>query len=129
MVTAIVLTLGTLVTASGPHAGDPGTPRLSIDPQLISQFHADGVFLLLGITIVLWFALRATDAPVPARRAITWLLVIALAQGAIGYVQYFTGLPEILVGLHLLGACLVWVAALRVWLLSTTTEAAHLSAA
>lgn len=129
VVTAIVLTLGTLVTASGPHAGDPGTPRLGVDPELISQFHADGVFLLLGIIVVMWFALRATDAPVAARHATTALLVIALAQGAIGYVQYFTGLPEILVGLHLLGACLVWVAALRVWLLSTTTDAAHTAAA
>lgn len=120
-VTAIVLTLGTLVTASGPHAGDPGTPRLGIDPELISQFHADGVFLLLGLIVVMWFALRATAAPVAARRATTALLVVALAQGAIGYVQYFTGLPELLVGTHMLGACLVWVAALQVWLRSTET--------
>lgn len=120
-VLAVVLTLGTLVTASGPHAGDPGTPRLGIDPELISQFHADGVFLLLGLTIALWFGLRATDAPPAARRAVTTLLVIVLAQGTIGYVQYFTGLPEILVGAHLLGACLVWIAALNLWLQSTVT--------
>jgi cytochrome c oxidase assembly protein subunit 15 len=120
-VLAVVLTLGTLVTASGPHAGDPGTPRLGIDPELISQFHADGVFLLLGLTIALWFALRATDAPPAARRATTILLIAALSQGTIGYVQYFTGLPEILVGAHMLGACLVWIAALNLWLQSTVT--------
>ena len=120
-VLVVVLALGTLVTASGPHAGDPGTPRLRIDPELISRFHADAVFLLLGLTIALWFALRATDTPPPARSAATSLLVLVLAQGAIGYVQYFTGLPEILVGAHLLGACLVWIAAVSLWLQSTVT--------
>jgi cytochrome c oxidase assembly protein subunit 15 len=123
-VVAIVLVLGTLVTASGPHAGDPDTPRLGIDPQVISQFHADGVFLLLGLTVALWFALRATDAPLRSRRAAAILLGVALAQGLIGYVQYFTGLPEILVGAHMLGACLVWVAALHLWLSSTVRDGA-----
>jgi hypothetical protein len=96
--------LGTLVTATGPHAGDPGTPRLGLDPRVISQFHADGVFLLLGLTAALWFALRATDAPRRAQRAVAVLLAVAMAQGLIGYVQYFTGLPEVLVGAHLLPA-------------------------
>lgn len=122
VVVAAVLVLGTLVTASGPHAGDPNTPRLGLDPELISQFHADGLFLLLGLIIALWFALRATDAPPASRRAATILLGVALAQGTIGYVQYFTGLPEILVGAHMLGACLVWVSAVHLWLSSTATE-------
>lgn len=119
-VVAVVLTLGTLVTATGPHAGDPGTPRLAFDPRLTSQFHADGVFLLLGLTVALVFALRATDAPRRVRRAAAALLGIELAQGLIGYVQYFTGLPELLVGAHLLGACLVWMAVVHLWLTSTT---------
>jgi cytochrome c oxidase assembly protein subunit 15 len=115
-VVLVVITLGTLVTASGPHPGDPGTPRLGLDPRLISQFHADAVFLLLGLAIALWFALRATDAPAVPRRAATVLLGVVLGQGTIGYVQYFTGLPEVLVGAHMLGACLVWIAALHLWL-------------
>lgn len=123
-VVGAVLTLGTLVTATGPHAGDPNTPRLALDPRTVSQFHADGVFLLLGLTVALWFALRATDAPVGVRRAVAILLGVSLAQGTIGYVQYFTGLPVILVGAHLLGACLVWIAALRVWLTSTVRSPA-----
>lgn len=118
VVVAGVLTLGTLVTASGPHAGDAETPRLGLDPAVISQFHADGVFLLLGLTIALWFGLRATAAPQRTRRAAAVLLGVSLAQGAIGYVQYFTGLPELLVGFHLLGACLVWIATLNLWLTS-----------
>jgi cytochrome c oxidase assembly protein subunit 15 len=117
-VVAVVVGIGTLVTASGPHAGDPGTPRLAIDPRLISQFHADGVFLLLGLTVALLLALRATGAPRSTQRATGALLGISLAQGLVGYVQYFTGLPEVLVGVHLFGACLVWIAALHVWLVS-----------
>jgi heme a synthase len=123
-VVAVVVMLGTLVTASGPHAGDANTPRLGLDPQLISQFHADAVFLLLGLAIALWFALRATDAPAPPRRASTVLIGVVLSQGTIGYVQYFTGLPEVLVGAHMLGACLVWIAALHLWLSSAVPEPA-----
>lgn len=119
VVLAVVLTLGTLVTATGPHAGDAETPRLGLDPRMVSQFHADGVFLLLGLTVALWFGLRATNAPGRVRRAAGILLLVAAAQGLIGYVQYFTGLPELLVGAHLLGACLVWIAALHLWLTST----------
>lgn len=115
-VVAVVVTLGTLVTASGPHAGDPGTPRLGLDPRVISQFHADGVFLLLGLAAALWYGLRATAAPARVQRAVATLLGVSLAQGLIGYVQYFTGLPELLVGAHLLGACLVWIAAVTMWL-------------
>jgi len=115
-VVAVVLALGTLVTATGPHAGDVGTPRLGLDPRVTSQFHADGVFLLLGLATALWYGLRATDAPVRVQRSVAVLLGVSLAQGLIGYVQYFTGLPELLVGAHLLGACLVWIAALTMWL-------------
>jgi len=115
-VVAVVLALGTLVTATGPHAGDAGTPRLGLDPRITSQFHADGVFLLLGLAAALWFGLRATAAPTRVRRALAVLLGVSLAQGLIGYVQYFTGLPELLVGAHLLGACLVWIAAVTMWL-------------
>jgi cytochrome c oxidase assembly protein subunit 15 len=119
VVLAGVLALGTLVTASGPHAGDANTPRLGIDPETISRFHADAVFLVLGLVIALWFGLRATDAPPAPRRAATTLLGVVLVQGTIGYVQYFTGLPEIIVGAHLLGACLAWITALHLWLSST----------
>lgn len=123
-VVAAVLTLGTLVTATGPHAGEPGTPRLPLDPRLTSQFHADGVFLLLGLAVALWFGLKATDAPAAVRRAVGVLLAVSLGQGLIGYTQYFTGLPEILVGAHLLGACLVWTAAVAMWLSSVTRSPA-----
>jgi heme a synthase len=113
-VSAAVIALGVVVTGSGPHAGDADAKRNGLDPEQISQTHADVVFLLLGLTIALVFALRAVNAPSHTVRAAVTLLVIELAQGLIGFVQYFTHLPVLLVGFHMLGAALVWTATLAV---------------
>jgi cytochrome c oxidase assembly protein subunit 15 len=114
VVSAVAVVLGVLVTGSGPHAGDPSAPRNGLDPERISQIHAESVFLLLGLSIALWLALRAVEAPANAVRAAGVLVVVELAQSLIGFVQYFTGLPEVLVGAHMLGASLVWLATLAV---------------
>jgi heme a synthase len=109
--TGAVLIAGTVVTGSGPHAGDKGaTHRIHLAPSSMTQLHADLVMLLVGVTAGL--VLLAGAGPV--RRAAGWLLGIELAQGGIGYLQYFTHVPPLLVGLHMLGACLVWLAALTV---------------
>jgi cytochrome c oxidase assembly protein subunit 15 len=111
--TAVVLVFGTVVTGSGPHSGDvPEDPdaapvRMGFDAELVSQLHADVVFLLVGLTVALLVALHATDAPGRVRRAARDLLVVQLAQGVVGYVQYFTDLPIALVLLHMLGAVLI----------------------
>jgi heme a synthase len=105
--TAVVLVLGTVVTGSGPHSGDPDAGRTGFDPQLVSQLHADSVFLLLGLTVAALVALYATDSPARIRRAARDLLIVQLAQGVIGYVQYFTDLPILLVLVHMLGAVLI----------------------
>ena len=110
-VSAAVLVVGTFVTGSGPHAGDAGAKRTGLDPEMISQVHADVVFLLLGLSVAAWFAFRAAAADAPARRAARLLVIIA-AQGAVGFVQYATDLPAILVGVHIAGACAVWLATL-----------------
>jgi cytochrome c oxidase assembly protein subunit 15 len=107
VVTAAVLVLGTVVTGSGPHSGDPAAGRTGLDPELVSQLHADVVFLLIGLTVALLVALHATDSPDRVRRAARDLLIVELAQGVIGYVQYFTDLPIALVLLHMLGAVLI----------------------
>jgi cytochrome c oxidase assembly protein subunit 15 len=99
-----VLYIGTVVTGSGPHAGDLDARRTGLDPETVAQFHADLVFLLLGLTIGCVVAFKVTGAPERAVRAAWWLLGIELAQGLVGFVQYFTDLPEILVGIHMLGA-------------------------
>ncbi|HEX5496095.1 MAG TPA: COX15/CtaA family protein [Mycobacteriales bacterium] len=123
-VTALTLAVGAVVTGSGPHAGDRHAVRTGFDPAVVSQLHADVVMLLVGLSVATWVALRATGAPAGIGRAAALLVGVELGQGAIGYTQYFTGLPSLLVGFHLLGACLVWVAALRLLLLTRVRVAA-----
>jgi cytochrome c oxidase assembly protein subunit 15 len=107
----IVIVLGTLVTGSGPHAGDEQARRFGFDIRSVAIIHADAVIALLGITLALYVAARTNPLH---RRQILIFTAISLAQGAIGYIQYFTGIPEIIVASHLLGATLVWIAAWRV---------------
>lgn len=105
VVGAVVLVLGTIVTGTGPHTGDDGdVVRILIDPVLISRLHALAVWAFCALLVLMLVMLHRGGAPWASRRA-AWLLVgVTLLQGVIGYVQYFTGLPEILVALHLLGA-------------------------
>jgi cytochrome c oxidase assembly protein subunit 15 len=116
----VVLYVGTVVTGSGPHAGDIKAERNGLDPLQVSQLHADFVFLFVGLTIGLLFALHATSAPAEAIRAARVLLVIQFGQGAIGFVQYFTDLPIVLVGFHMLGAALI--SAAMSWVVLTVRE-------
>ncbi len=109
-----VIVAGVIVTGSGPHAGDANAKRNGLDSQAVAQFHADLVFLLIGLSVALWLALRAVGVPRAAIRAAGALVVVELAQGLIGFVQYFTHLPVLLVGAHMLGATLVWTATLAV---------------
>jgi cytochrome c oxidase assembly protein subunit 15 len=112
--TAATLVVGTVVTGSGPHSGDAAAARTGFDPAAVSQLHADLVFLLVGATVGMWFALRATGGPSAAVRAAGVLLAVELAQGVVGFVQYFTHLPIAVVAVHLAGACATLVAAVRV---------------
>jgi cytochrome c oxidase assembly protein subunit 15 len=110
----VILFLGTLTTGSGPHSGDAKTTvRFNIEPRLIAWLHADTAIFFLGVLFATALLLRLTDGPPRAQRSAGLLLGIALGQGSIGYVQHFTGLPELLVALHVLGALLVWVGALK----------------
>jgi len=112
-----VIVLGTLVTGSGPHAGDEKAQRFGFDIRTVAWIHADVVIFLLGVTFAFFVATGTTQV---TKRRLKIFTAIALAQGAIGYIQYFTGIPEVLVAAHLLGATLVWIAAWRVWLSVTT---------
>lgn len=112
VLSVIVITLGTVVTGSGPHAGDAQAKRYHIDPRLISWLHADTVIALFGLTIALYLVIKVSE-PLDVRsfigKKVLLFLAICLAQGAIGYIQYFTHLPEALVAAHLLGAGLLWL--------------------
>jgi len=110
-----VLYVGTVVTGSGPHAGSALAPRNGLDPRALSQLHTDVVFLLVGLTIAAVLVLRTLNAPERAQRAAVVLLLVELAQATIGFLQYFTGLPVVLVSFHLLGAALL--SAAMTWLL------------
>lgn len=110
----VVLYLGTIVTGSGPHAGDAEARRTGLDPALFSQIHAWSVYLLVGATIATIVVARRTGATLLAR-ATLFLLALEVAQGVVGYVQYFTGLPIGLVAVHLVGAALT--AAGAAWVL------------
>jgi len=116
--TAVVVFLGVVTTGSGPHSGDADVEaRFFFDPRTVAWLHADSVFLFLGLAVGLLVAASVSRAPSALIRR-TWLVLgIALAQGVIGYTQYFTGLPELLVTIHVLGAIAVWIA---VWFLPPT---------
>ena len=110
---ALVLLLGTVVTGSGPHSGDADEPaRFGFDARTVSWLHADVVMLFLGLVVATWLAARLTSTDAVRGPGRAWLVVlgVSLAQGVIGYVQYFTALPEALVVAHMLGASLLVVA-------------------
>ena len=113
VVSFLVLFLGTLVTGSGPHAGDATAARFPFDLRTMAWLHADSVIALFGITFGL-FVVHGVSAHTKKRLKI--FVAIALSQGLIGYVQWYLDLPELIVGLHLVGSTLVWIAAWRVWL-------------
>jgi heme a synthase len=118
---ALVLVAGMLVTASGPHAGDTRTRRLGLDPQSVAWLHADIVVLSVGLLVGLLVAMRATRAPERTTTAATHLLMAMLAQGLIGYVQFFTAEPWVLVAVHVALATVIWWATVRL-LLATRTR-------
>ena len=111
--TAVVLALGTVVTSTGPHAGAPGTPRFHLSLHTVAQLHGGSVEVLLALTVLTLWALQHGHAPAEVLRRGELLLLALVAQGAIGYTQYFTGVPAGLVELHEIGAILVVVAVLR----------------
>jgi heme a synthase len=110
LVGALVVVLGTVVTGSGPHSGDAVSPaRTGFDPRLVSWLHADVVMLFSGLVVATLVAVLITGRSPEVRRAWWVVLGVTVAQGVIGYVQYFTALPVVLVLLHMLGASLLVV--------------------
>ncbi|WP_138902274.1 COX15/CtaA family protein [Streptomyces albidochromogenes] len=111
---ALVIALGTTVTGSGKHAGDSSdVPRMPWDWADAAHLHAAAAWVVCALAVAMWLVLRVVDAPDDTRARARDLLIVLLAQGGIGYVQFFTGVPEILVGAHMLGSSLMWVAVLR----------------
>lgn len=114
-VLAGLLVAGTLVTSAGPHAGDARTPRLDLPIRGLAQLHGDLLVAFLGLLVGFGFLLRVVGVPASVHRRFWVLVAVVLAQGVLGAVQYALGVPDVLVALHVLGACLVTAAASGLW--------------
>lgn len=113
--TGLLILVGTLVSGTGPHSGDSAdVPRMALDWMTVTLAHAAIGAAVLVIAVALLASLGSSDRDALVRRRTIAFLVVAAAQGGVGTLQALTGLPEALVSLHLLGAALVWVGALRV---------------
>ncbi|MYB23884.1 MAG: heme A synthase [Acidimicrobiia bacterium] len=122
--TVLAIVTGTLLTGAGPHGGDADVERLQYDIPYLARFHGGAMALCAAVALALWagaergsFGLRRT-ARRPARHAGAARAVVLVigAQAAVGYLQYFTGVPPLLVGVHIAGAALLWTAVLRLHL-------------
>jgi cytochrome c oxidase assembly protein subunit 15 len=104
-----VLLLGTLVTATGPHGGDPKATRLDVPLVDVARVHGASVDVLIVLVLVLVVALVRVRAPRRVLNAASCTILVMIAQGIVGYVQYARHLPPLLVGFHVFGAALVFV--------------------
>jgi cytochrome c oxidase assembly protein subunit 15 len=116
---AAVLVTGTLVTGAGPHAGDKSlertVPRLEVAVTTLVHVHSSLLVAYLSLLIGLGFALLAVRAPRPVMRRLGVLLVVVIAQGLVGTVQFFTGVPAALVAIHVAGAAVCTAATAALW--------------
>jgi cytochrome c oxidase assembly protein subunit 15 len=110
---AVVVVTGTVVTGSGPHGGDTRARRFPFLPTDAARVHGISVMLFLGLTLLTVLLLRRAGARPETMKRATVLLAAIVAQAAVGYTQYFTGVPALLVGIHIAGAAAVWTATVR----------------
>jgi cytochrome c oxidase assembly protein subunit 15 len=120
---ALVLAAGTATTGAGPHAGDSSgqqiAKRIPIALRDMAELHSSLALLLVGLTLGLVVALHAVGVPERVRRAARVLMVVMVAQAAVGYSQYFTHLPALLVEVHLLGATAIVIGTVQTFLACT----------
>ena len=109
----LVVLTGTVVTASGPHAGDKQAQRLDFVVRDVARIHSVSVMLLLAILLITLRWMWTDRSPQVVREGGQALLGTIVVQAAIGYTQYFTGVPALLVGIHIVGALAVWISATR----------------
>ncbi|HET9077352.1 MAG TPA: COX15/CtaA family protein [Acidimicrobiales bacterium] len=109
----VVVALGTVVTSTGPHGGDPRAPRFHFSLHSVAQLHGTSVEAFLALTLVMLWSLAHTGAPRPVIRRAQVMLVVLAAQAAVGYAQYLSGDPVAIVAVHVAGASLAVIAVLR----------------
>ncbi|MXZ51683.1 MAG: heme A synthase, partial [Acidimicrobiaceae bacterium] len=102
-----LLVTGTLVTGAGPHAGDSRAERLPLLVREVARIHSIVALILLGMVVWTWWRLRASGSAGHVRMG--RIAVLLVVQGAVGYTQYFTGVPVLLVGIHVALASITWI--------------------
>ena len=107
---AVAIGAGTVVTGAGPHGGDEDVRRLGFAVTDVARIHGIAVMLFLGAVLFTLWLLNRTGTSPSVRHHLTILLAVLCGQATVGYVQYFSGVPVVLVAVHILGAVLVWVA-------------------
>ena len=109
---AAVIATGTIVTGAGPHGGDENVRRLGIAVTDAARIHGitENAFLV-AVLVTLWLLSR-TGAPAQIRHNGNVLLAVLFGQATVGYIQYFSGVPVVLVAVHIVGAVVVWSATL-----------------
>ncbi|AWT54053.1 COX15/CtaA family protein [Mycolicibacterium smegmatis] len=116
---AAVLVTGTLVTGAGPHAGDKSidapVPRLQVEITTLVHMHSSLLIAYLSLVIALGFGLAATGAARPVMVRLGVLVALICAQGLVGVVQFYTGVPAALVAVHVAGAGLCTAATAALW--------------
>jgi cytochrome c oxidase assembly protein subunit 15 len=120
LATAAVAT-GTVVTGTGPHAGDEDAPRFGFDISHVARLHGITVIATLVACLVLAVSLRRHLVHKAPMTALEGVIAVGFIQAAIGYVQYFNGVPALLVGFHIAGATLFFLAIVNLWMSATQT--------
>lgn len=113
----LAIVLGTVVTGAGPHAGDENAIRLTFDLRSITRIHSTSVLLCVAATLIFITHIRRnTSEWMRLRAKLEVFLFVAVAQGGVGYLQYFSGVPAQLVAVHVALAVAVWISVLRLWI-------------
>jgi heme a synthase len=108
-VLVVVLFAGTATTGAGPHAGGPGAKRIPIPLEDMARIHSSIVLVLGALTLLELWLLHREGAPESVMQRGQALLAVMIAQGVIGYTQFFSHEPALLVGIHVAGAVSVWL--------------------
>jgi heme a synthase len=116
VVAGLVVVTGTVVTATGPHGGDEDARRFDFDIRVVARIHGSSVVLFVALVLLTFWLLRRTRAPRDVQQRLGVLLLVTVAQAGIGYAQYLSGIPALLVGFHLAGATTVWAAVIWFYL-------------
>ena len=123
---ALAIVTGTVVTGAGPHAGDENSPRLDFDIASVARLH--GIFVFVTIVALAVLALDVQRRKVSGLLApLEIVLVVAVLQATVGYIQYFNNIPALLVGVHVFGATMFFLALVNLWLASNQIERDNVS--